>query len=366
MKNRKDLFTVALSALLLLALTLGSILTPDAALSESERRPLTQLPDLTLDSVLSGSFQSEFEDYALDQFPLRDDFRALKALAVKYLFAERDNNGIYLADGHLAKLDYVLSESSLAHAQERFRSLYETYLAQTDASIYLSVIPDKGYFLAEENGYPALDYAALIEAMRESMDYAQYIDLTPTLTLDSYYRTDLHWRQETLAPTAQTLAAALGVTVAQAFTTVTLDTPFYGVYAGQAALPVAPDTLSYLTNDLLAACRVYDYETEQYLPLYALEKAEGNDGYELFLSGSKSLLRIENPNAGTQRRLLVFRDSFGSSLIPLLSEGYSEITLVDIRYLSPALLGRFVDFSAQDDVLFLYSSSILNDSSAIR
>ena len=78
-----------------------------------------------------------------------------------------------------------------------------------------------------------------------------------------------------------------------------------------------------------------------------------------------SLLRIENPNSATERRLIVLRDSFAASLIPLLAESYREITLIDIRYLSPASLGKFVDFDAQD-VLFLYSTSVLNDSSTIK
>ena len=110
---------------------------------------------------------------------------------------------------------------------------------------------------------------------------------------------------------------------------------------------------------------MYDYENSVYLPIYTLEKADGSDPYEIFLSGPKSLLRVENPNAAGERKLIVFRDSFSASLIPLLASGYSEITLVDIRYLSPTMLGKFIDFNAQD-VLFLYSASVLNDSSTIK
>lgn len=91
---------------------------------------------------------------------------------------------------------------------------------------------------------------------------------------------------------------------------------------------------------------MYDYESGAYLPVYTLEKADGSDPYEIFLSGPKSLLRIENPNAQVERKLLVFRDSFAASLLPLLAEGYSEITLADIRYLSPSMLGKFIDFTA--------------------
>lgn len=361
----KDALTLGIAAAFVLMFALWGICKSDDAVSESERRALKQFPTLNVEEVLSGRFQSNFESYTLDQFPLRDTFRTLKALAVRDLFREKDNNGIYVADGYAAKLDPTLNESSLDHAADRFRYVYETYFKDTGANVYLSVIPDKNYFLAAENGYPAMDYDKLFALVQEKTDFAQYIDLTGTLSLSSYYRTDLHWRQEMLAPTAKALADAMGVSLTVDFTEVTLDTPFYGVYRGQSALPMEPDRLAYLTNDIIGSCRVYDYESGAYLPVYTLEKADGSDPYEIFLSGPKSLLRIENPNAKTERRLIVFRDSFAASLVPLLAEGYSEITLVDIRYLSPTMLDKFIDLTAQD-VLFLYSASVLNDSSTIK
>ena len=78
-----------------------------------------------------------------------------------------------------------------------------------------------------------------------------------------------------------------------------------------------------------------------------------------------SLLTVDNPNARTDRELVIFRDSFGSSLAPLLLEGYSRVTLVDIRYLSPSQLGNFLTFYRQD-VWFLYSTSVLNNSSTLK
>ena len=61
----------------------------------------------------------------------------------------------------------------------------------------------------------------------------------------------------------------------------------------------------------------------------------------------------------------MFRDSFGSSITPLLIEGYSSITLVDIRYLASNRLGKYVDFT-DCDVLFLYSTGVLNNSSTLK
>ncbi len=171
--------------------------------------------------------------------------------------------------------------------------------------------PDKNYFLAEANGYPALDYQALTDALRKQTEFAAYIDLFGTLTADDYYRTDSHWRQENLLTTADTLAAAMGAALPDSrYTERTLDRPYYGLYYGYAALPMEPDHLTYLTSDLLDACTVYNYETGKTRPIYDLAKGAGKDPYELFLSGSVSLLTIENPNADTDRELVIFRDSF--------------------------------------------------------
>ena len=270
-----------------------------------------------------------------------------------------------MSQGYAAKLDFPLNTGSVDRAAQRFRYVYDTYLAGTEANVYLSVIPDKGYFLAPASGRPAMDYDALVSRLREGTPEMTYIDLFDRLTLEDYYRTDAHWRQERLSAVARYLAAAMGADAAADYTEVTLDRPFYGVYSGYAALPLAGETLRYLTNDTIAACRVTNFETGGEGPVYDLEKARGSDPYELFLSGSVSLLTVESPNARTDRELVIFRDSFASSLAPLLLEGYSRVTLVDIRYLSPTQLGRYLTFTDQD-VLFLYSTGVLNNSSTLK
>ena len=85
----------------------------------------------------------------------------------------------------------------------------------------------------------------------------------------------------------------------------------------------------------------------------------------MYLSGAAALLTIENPNADSDRELIVFRDSFGSSLVPLLLGDYETVWVLDTRYVNPGLLAQFVDFDDQD-VLFLYSVLILGNSSALR
>ena len=349
-------------AALWLALAVFAWVRPADALSESERRPLEQFPELSVKTIFDGSFMEKFEDYTLDQFPLRDVFRSLKANIQLKLFGQKDNNNIYVAEGYAAKLEYPYDAASVARAVSRFRYVYENYL--TDCNVFLTVVPDKGYYLAAENGYPAMDYEAMFSDLQTGMPWAQFIDLTDTLTQDSYYRTDTHWRQEAILPAAEKIAAALGVTTGD-YEAVKQDVPFYGVYCGQSALDLPPDEIWLMEADWTEDCRVYDYESDSWGSIYDLERLEGQDPYEVYLSGSRSLLTIENPNATSDRELIIFRDSFGSSVAPLLAKDYAKVTLVDIRYLNPTILGNFIEFGEQD-VLFLYSTLVLNNSETIK
>lgn len=351
--------------LLWLALTLAAWCLPARAESDSERRPLAQWPELSGKTLANGSFMTNFEDYTLDQFPLRDGFRGLKTIFHTRVLGQQDSNGIYLYRGYGAKQEYPLNESSVQHALKRFHALYEKHL--TGSRVFMAVVPDKHHYLAPVTGRPSMDYAGLYAMVEAGMPWAQHIDLRPTLQLEDYYRTDTHWRQEQLPETAGVICQALGIPVPRAedYTLRPLEQPFYGVYHGQSALPLEPETMYLLESPVISQCTVYDHETGKTMSVYDLTKLTSRDLYDVYLGGARALLTIENPAATTDRELIVFRDSFGSSLIPLLLHGYSRITVVDIRYISPDFLDRFIEFNGQD-VLLLYSTLILNNSSAIK
>ena len=194
-EKRTALLTVCLLGAFLLTFSLWAYLKPDDAFSQSERRKLTPKPSCTAESVYSGRYMSGFETYAPDQFPLREQFRTLKSLTSLYLLRQRDTNGVYLAEGYVSRLEYPMQEDSIAHAARRFDYLYDTYLSGTNCRLYLSVIPDKNAFLASSHGYPTLDYGAFTQSLREKTPYLTYLPIGDLLSLEDYYRTDLHWRQ---------------------------------------------------------------------------------------------------------------------------------------------------------------------------
>ena len=351
--------------LLWAGLTLCVWFSPARQLSEAERRPLAQAPKFTMESLLSGQFREKFEAYTLDQFPLRDGFRRVKSLFHTGVLGQKDNNGIYLADGYAVKQEYPLNPGSVNHAIGQFQKIYDQYLPESRC--FYAIVPDKGFYFGESSGHLTMDYDALYAQMEAGLPWATAIDLRPALTGTDYYRTDTHWRQEALIPAAALLSNALGVTPPNVadYTQTPVEKPFYGVYYGQAALPMEPETIFLLENDLLGQCTVYDYETGTYGSVYDMTKLDSRDLYDVYLSGARALLTIENPNAKTDRELVIFRDSFGSAMAPLLLSDYAKVTLVDIRYIQSNLLGQFLDFRGQD-VLFLYSTLVLNSSSTLK
>lgn len=342
------------------ALTLGCWFGKPKDASLTERRKLAQMPKISWNSFLSGSFASNFESYTQDQFPLREQFRRAKALFSVKLLGRQDNNGIYESrEGSFAQLEYPLNEDSIDYAAKRFGLVYDRYLSGSQR-VYVAAIPDKSQFMP----VPKLDFAALTNRLQEKMPFASFIDLSDTLELDSFYRTDTHWRQEAILEAAQTLGAAMGKPLTDHYEVRQAKEDFLGVYAGQSALPMKGEPIDYLWSPAFENVKAWDGEHSKEMGLYDFEALDGRDPYEFFLSGSLSLVTLENPQA-PDNRLILFRDSFGSSIAPYFLEQYREITLVDIRYLSPERLGKLLDFT-DCDVLFLYSSLVLNNSETLK
>ena len=221
-------------------------------------------------------------------------------------------------------------------------------------------MPDKNRYLAEENGYLTIDYDMLSQYMKDGMPFAEYIEVSDLLEADDYYYTDTHWRQDKIVDVAERIASVMGVDISQDYRENNLETSFNGVYVGQSALLCKPDTITYLTSEITDRVTVEGADA-----VYDLKKGSGRDPYEMFLSGNQPIITIKDNENLSGKRLIVFRDSFGSSITPLFAKGYSEIILIDLRYVASDYLGNFVNFE-NADVLFLYSSLLLNNSLSLK
>ena len=347
MNNRAyNIYTVIVVSILFLSISLACLFSPEKDYSESERRALTGFPSVSLQTLANGQFMNDFTDYSLDQFPLRDGFRRIKAVSQYSIFRFRDNNGIYISDGHAAKMVYPLKEDSVINAADKFGKIYDMYLSENDNKIIASVVPDKGYFLGEKRGFLSMDYTKMENIFADNMPFAKYVSIYDTLSIEDYYYTDTHLRQDRILDTALRIAYALDIDINEEYTIKEATDEFLGVYYSQSALPLAPDSINYVTSDSIEEAVVYNYENGSTGGVYNFDKLQSKDPYEFFLSGACALMTIDSPSSDNDKNLVVFRDSFAS-------------------YIEPSLLSEYVDFS-DCDVIFLYSTMVLNESSVLR
>ncbi|MBQ8014689.1 MAG: hypothetical protein IJ264_00720 [Clostridia bacterium] len=366
-KKAFNIISVVCFTAFIIALGASFIFKEPVDVLVSERRKAAQLPDFSVNAVMDKSFFDGFEEYLMDQFPLREKFRAVKAAIELKLLGQKDSNGIFLAEGHISEIQPALNEKSVKNAAQKITAIHEKYLAGKNTRVFYSVIPDKNHYLAAQNGYPGFDFDRMTEILADNIKNMEYIDISDTLSLDSYYRTDTHWRQEAIEKTVERLSLHMGFKAEsfQNYKAEKVDS-FNGVYSSRLAFGAESDDLICLRSAVTDSANVYNAETKETLKgVYNFEKLSGNDKYDLFLSGATPVISIENPLAEEKKELVMFRDSFGSSLAPLILPGYSKITMVDTRYISSQVLGDFVNFE-NCDVLFIYNNQLLNQSSMLK
>lgn len=365
MKKAKQIIIVLIFVLIIGGFSALHLLTPDKDVSTWERRKLQPMPKVSVSSLSNGSFMRNFETYLTDHFPFRDSFRTLKAKFHFNVLGQKDNNGIYIVDGSASKLDRSIDTASVENFTKKVTALYNTYVKPTDCKAFFTLIPDKNFYLAEGTLYPHYSFSEIYELTVKGLPAElEKIDIYPLLSQEAYYSTDSHWRQEKIIPVADYIRKSLGMEALGEFEKKDAG-DFHGVYYGQSALPLEADRLFYLTNEETESSVVTSIEKRGETKVYDLSKLEAFDKYDIFLSGAVSVMEISNTLGEKGKELILFRDSFTSSLAPLLLSGYSKVTLVDTRYILPEMVGDYVSFTNQD-VMFIYGTGIVNSSAGLK
>lgn len=330
--------------------------------SPTERRKLASLPKMDVENVLDGSGGNALERYTTDHVFGREELLRVNAWMASGLYGSKEQNGLIAKEGKILSVQRKIDKKSLDHARDVFSLIYETDLKDTQCALYDSIVPDKSYFL-KTGEYLNMDYEAYLAQAQSVFSFASEIPIASTLSLDDYYATDPHWRQEAILEQARTIATAMGVKLAEDFTEETIRENFTAQQGLQSVWPHKGDTLKVLKSPSMSSWTIwrYDEKGKRQGTLYDRTKAEGEDPYSVFLSGSAGMIEIENPDGPKDRQLVLFADSYGSSMAPLLATGYSRTTIIDLRNLPSFRLKSMIDFSRQD-VLFLYSTSVLNAS----
>ena len=343
----------------IISLFLINVIKKDTDISIAERRKLATMPELTTKSLFDGTYFKKFDSYVTDQFIKRDTFRKIK-IDIE-LSTKGEYNNLYMYDDYIVEEIFPLNTNSINNLTNKINYIKSTYL-NNNSNVYYTIIPDKNYFV--NKGNLKLDYNKLQDIMKNNLTNLNYINIFDKLTLNNYYKTDTHWKQEDLFNVANTIANQMNFDITNNNIINTVTT-FKGSYAGRLSITKDIDTIKTISNPSTLNSSVYNYETKKYTKIYDYDKLKSLDKYDIYLSGASPIIDIVNPTSNSNKELIVFRDSYGSSLIPLLIDGYKKITVIDIRYVSSKILNNYIKFNNQD-VLFMYSILTINNSFSMR
>ena len=354
--NIKNKVVVILFGLIIYGFFFLNLVTPDKKSSVSERRKLEQFPKVSLKAIIKGDFFKKFDNYSMDQFYQREKFRRLKIKTDMLVLGNYNN--MQMDKDYIYEALYPLNEKSVNNLVNKINNIIDSYLDDTN-KVYYSLIPDKGYYI---NNSLKLDYTKLVSLYK--MVKGNYIDLFNILSLDDYYKSDTHWKEENLLKVGKELARKMDFSLDDNITFKDIAS-FNGVYGSRLVLDEDLDKIVVAESAFINNAVVYDLTSNKKIDIYNYDKINSLDKYDIYLNGASGLLKIDNLLENSGKRLIIFRDSYTSSLAPLLISGYKDIILVDTRYISPKVLNNYVNFK-DADILFLYGVIMANNSYTIR
>ena len=165
MDKKRAIITTVVFLLLIFGFAAVHLILPDAETSRAERRELAQTPEFNSDTVFSGKFSGELENYLLDQFPLREEFVSGHKLLRYYVLGQRGLDNMWLQDGSAFESD-TLKEAEVQFAAQGIGKIAASM--PESVKLYYAIIPDKGAF-SQDQGQPKMDYDRFFAILDEEL-----------------------------------------------------------------------------------------------------------------------------------------------------------------------------------------------------
>ncbi|MBO4870160.1 MAG: hypothetical protein J5585_10670 [Clostridia bacterium] len=386
---------------------------PDKTYSETEKRTLKQAPDMSFSRIVSdlkrdlklmtmtdeekaayksednwsevkaeaktdasygdyfAVFADEIGDYYADQFPFRDQLRAVKAAAEIGLL-KQENNDVLFAGSYLVKKDTVtgvvkgedgkMRDRTTQDAVETIKSNVKmisgieknlpdtvdirTAIAGRTVDVARSKLPAIfPYESTHADEYWAAYSAAAAEAgittvelkdtLRERFEDGEYV----------YYKTDHHWTSLGAYYAYREIIASFGETPYELedFDRQVYSKSFIGTsYAKAGASFGGKDTIELFRfeGDKDFTTKITDSSGNVLTTLEAFYNEDVyrdlNDKYSVFIGsdnssdGGNNAVTLVTKNGETRKKLILIKDSFGNSLVPFLARHF-DLVILDMR-----------------------------------
>ena len=348
---------------------------PKEKYSAREKKYLSDFPKINSEDILSGKVQDGVNDYLADYLPGRYFFLGLSSdyeLAV----GKNGSKGIYLgSDNSLFPLPVEKSDR-LSENAAFIEEFADECKNEFDIPVYTTVLPTSGY--VNEDKLPAnheeYNDSKLISDFSSKLgNNVTFIDVCDGFRKAAknkqlYYKTDHHWTTQGAYEGYRLLGEKMGYEpLSEDAFAVEKISGFKGTSYAKAALWWLPSENIELWSRKDASENAVSVDikdgknTNHFDSYYFRDHLKEDDKYEVFLDGVKGFERIKNADAKGGKLLLV-KDSYAHSIVPFLSQNYSEIVMVDLRARKMPVID-IVEQEEPDEVLILYSLQNISDDS---
>ncbi|SMP50816.1 DHHW family protein [Anoxynatronum buryatiense] len=386
---------ILLFTLILTGLSLGSMIADHSSMSlPGENRMLQPPPTFSLETLFSGQYTRQYDQYIADHFVFRSFFLTFtnrfdfikglpSANSVQLVAFEGTNldqgtlverqqkseESLTTADGFDQIL--VLEDRAMelhrhnAAAIEAYACILNSFQAQLPGVVFYNLmIPTQVQFLEDEE-YRSLshDQTLSVQLLEDLLSpqissvhvFEAFRDAPPH---EVYFRTDHHW---TARGAHLAYAAFMEQTHREPVPLENYDhvvlAPFLGSLYGATrheSLAKSPDTMEIFIPQNNVAYQIYPEGINGNVfekTIIDLDQFDSMTPFGVFLGGDQPLSVIQG-TANNNHRLLVVKDSFGNPFIPFLLPHYQEIHVIDPR-LSNENLVNYVISQQVNEVLFL-------------
>ena len=343
----------------------GNLIKKDREYSETENRMLEQKPSVSISGIADGSYMEKYETYQADQFAGRDTWMEIKT-GMELLLGKRESNGVFLGeDGVLME---ELSDDSGKNVAENLEEINNFAARNEGINFYFLLAPNAAQVWKEK--LPAFavtedqekQFAGVQQELSESI---QWVDALGVLQEhkdeEIYYHTDHHWTSLAASYVFEGLrdVMQLDETYITPLKPYAVTNDFQGTLSAKSGYERrAKETIyAYLPEEGEdTGLVVYDVEAgEKTASLCHTDKLNERDKYGVFLGGNSPLLDIQTVS-DSQRKLLIFKDSYANCMIPFLVSSFRQIEVVDPRYYYGDVQ-TLIEENDITDVLFLYNGN---------
>ena len=331
------------------------IVLPKNKFSPNENRYLNTFPDITIKNIISGKFQSKFSDFVADHFPFREKLLSLKT-NTEHKLGNYRINGIYYG-----KDNYLIEEYNKPQNTDRIIRIINRFqetnnnknisfmLVPTSVSIYSDKLPSNNLNYSEDN---TIDY------YKDNLN-VNFLDIRKKLlnNKDKYlfFRTDHHWTTFGSYYAYEDYCSKNNLKIYPTkYKLVSKD--FQGtIYSKLLDNSIKKDYIYKVEDDTKYLTYIDDKKVNSFYDESFLSK---KDKYSYFFGGNKSLIHITNEKE--KDSLLIIKDSYANSFIPLISRNYHDIYVIDPRYYKESI-NTFIEDNNISNILFLYNVLTIDD-----